>query len=324
MFRVKRYVRTAVAVLGLAMVAASGIAVYIWHYQLAPMRHLADPVWVATHSEAARWAEEQENYRRIGASPDLFWRGDRIGVYGNKEWFLWLEERLRNARNFRRCGCTRAALELMANRRPTSLHQWTAANRERSQEEWIKDGFLDHGVTVHLPPTPDDTVPLLKLLGQEPGDELQAEDTPDHAPGYVRYNAFRWLRDSGFDPLKFTLSNAALAAQPDISAGLQAYAQWQAAYPSHNGLGVLAFGQHEAEDTDLDWDWVAPIAKPWFAFSVNAVIVICALGGILLTFYAMKRKPNVTMVEQGATPDGAYSTPETRPDGKEGLPSEDS
>ncbi len=319
MFRAKRYLRTAVAVFGLAIVAASGIAVYIWHYKLAPMRHLVDPEWVAAHSEAARWAEEQENYRRLGASPDLFWRGDRIGVYGNKDWFLWLEERLRNASNFRRCGCTSAALELMANRQPTLLEQWTDANRERSQEEWIKDGFLDHDVTVHLPPTPDDTVPLLKLLGREPGDEVQGVDNPDHAPGFVRYNAFRWLRDSGFEPLEFTLSNAALATEPDISAGLQAFVRWQAAYPGNDSLGVLAFGRHDADRTDLDWR--SPITEPWFVVGVDAVIVISTLGGILVIFCATKRKTNVAIVEQGAALNDASSTSAANPDGGGGLPS---
>jgi hypothetical protein len=38
----------------------------------------------------------------------------------------------------------------MTNQRVRSWEEWTEANSTRSQEEWIKDGFLEYGVTVHI------------------------------------------------------------------------------------------------------------------------------------------------------------------------------
>jgi hypothetical protein len=137
---------------------------------------------------------------RAFRSPDLCFRGDQIGYYGDKEWFLWLDERIRNPEKFRYCGCTRYALALMANHEMDSWAPWTDANRSRTQVEWIKDGFLKHGVTVHLPPGPEDTAPLLRLLGRKTWNTLfggpQGAEAPESIPSYIQYNAFRWLRDS--------------------------------------------------------------------------------------------------------------------------------
>ena len=197
MVRTRRLFRSFFAVSGLVLSGTGLVLGYWWLYRL-PARHLADPEWLAAHSEAARWAEEQEDYRRTGASPDLCLRGDRIGFYGDKSWFVWLEERCRNPEKFRVCGCTGYALALMANQYPASWEEWIDANRERSQEQWIMDGFHDYGVAVHLPPAPEDAVPLLRLLGRGSYDFLwtgpQETNPANEVPSYVQYNAYRWLR----------------------------------------------------------------------------------------------------------------------------------
>ena len=159
MIRAIRHYRALGAGCGFLLLVAGLTATYWWLYKLAPIRHLADPEWLVEHSETARWKEEQRNYQRIGSSPDICFRGDRIGFYGGKEWFLWLVGQIRKPQ-FRHCGCTDYALALMANRYLPSWAGWIEANRGRSQEEWIRDGFLAYGVTVHLPPESDDLVPM--------------------------------------------------------------------------------------------------------------------------------------------------------------------
>ncbi|HBO44572.1 MAG TPA: hypothetical protein DD670_11680 [Planctomycetaceae bacterium] len=299
MIRRRRSFRFLLAVCGLLLLAAGLIAAYWWLYKLAPMRRLADPEWLAEHSEAARWEEEQKDYRRMGSSPDLFFQGDRIGYYGDKEWFLWLEEQIRSPGEFRHCGCTNHALALMANRHLSSWEQWTTANRERSQEEWIRDGFLDYGVTVHLPPEPEDTVPLLRILGRENWDFLwkgpQGPKDSEAIPSYVKYNAFRWLRDSGFESLEFAASNATLAGEPDVAAGLLIFASWRGTFPGNDGLGVLDFGKHNVEG----WRWGIPrIAEPRVKFLANAFIAISTIGGGLLFWRAVRiRTPVAELVE---------------------------
>lgn len=287
MTRAKRYSRFALVTLGCLLVAAGSAAGYWWHYKLAPLRHLADPVWLAAHSEAARWEEEQNNYRRLGSSPDLCFRGDRIGFYGDKQWFLWLDERIRSPERFRHCGCTEYALALMTNHHVDSWAQWTDAHRGSSQEEWIRDGFLAYGVTVHFPPTPDDTVPLLRLLGRKTWNTLrggkQGTNAPETVPSYVQYNAYRWLRDSGFDPVRFASSSGAAAgAESDLTAGLLGYSRWSSAYPRKAGLGVLAFGK--ADTSRFGGRPLPPISKPWMLLGVEAFIAACIVGGAALVW----------------------------------------
>lgn len=322
MFRAKHQVRFALAACGFMLVAAGLTATYWWHYKLTPMRRLADPRWLTAHSEAARWKEDQEDYRRLGSSPDLCFRGDQIGFYGDKQWFLWLDERIRNPKSFRYCGCTEYALALMANRHVESWAQWTDANRGCSQEEWIRDGFLKYGITAHLPPTSDDTLPLLRLLGRKSWNVLwsgpQGTNAPESVPSYIHYNAYRWLRDSGFEPSKFVTSNAALTAQSDITAGLLRYSQWRSAYPRRDGLGVLAFGA--AGGSSADFDMRPVISKPWVTVGVDSFIAASVIGGGILIWHFTKRKADAKRVKPCAGPKGGSAPPLGSPQVTEGPP----
>ena len=67
--------------------------------------------------------------------------------------------------------------------------------------EWIQAGLRNYGVSVHIPPVDDDYEPLLALLGN------RSTNATEKIPWFVRYNAFRWLRDSGFQAIPFAMSN---------------------------------------------------------------------------------------------------------------------
>jgi hypothetical protein len=305
-----RYVRLVLAGCGLVLLGAGIAIAYWWFYKMAPLRHLVDPDWLAEHSETARWAEEQKDYQWLGTAPDIFWRGDRIGFYGDKEWFLWLEEQIQNPK-FGHCGCTEYALALMANQHTTTWAQWTEVNGGRSQEEWIKDGFLPFGVKAHLPPQADDNVPLLRLLGRKTWDFLQGgpqgNEMPDAVPSYVQYNAYRWLRDSGFKPLEFTSSNPKLAAESEISQGLKTFSILLAVYPGRDGLGVLAFGPQGARGRS----WRPLITEPWLVIGVNAFIAISTIGGGMLFWWFIKRAKGAGAADNTVSGDaqaGADST----------------
>jgi len=284
----KRHSRILGAGFGLVLLTAGCVAGHWWFYKLAPARRLSDPHWLAAHSEKARWEEEQKDYERMGTSPDLCFRGDRIGYYGGKKLFLWLEEQIRNPDDFRYCGCTEYALTLMANRHVTSWKEWTDANRARSQEEWIKDGFLEYGVAVHLPPEPDDTVPLLKLLGRKGWNVLfagpQGTNAPESVPSYIHYNAYRWLRDSGFHPVRFANSNTILVAESDISRGLLAFSNLRAAFPADDGEGVLAFGKRASASAGMMQPRIARRGVGAGAYAFITGSIIGGLALILATF----------------------------------------
>lgn len=286
-----KYKRRFVLFVAGALFLSGGLTVgYWWLYKLAPMRHLIDPVWCARHSEAARWVEEQADYRRMGSSPDLCFRGDRIGFYGDKDWFLWLAERVRRPGKFRVCGCTEYALALTVNRHVSRWGEWADANRNRSQEEWIRDGFLDYGVMVHLPLQSEDTLPLLRFLNRKRWNFLwagpQGTNVPEAVPSYVLYNAFRWLRDSGFQPGRFALSNAVLVTEPEVSGGLVRYSQWLASYPGDGGLGVLSFGRNASKNGSFEM--LRPLTSPWFQVVIYTIMMMPGALGIALIHYSLK------------------------------------
>lgn len=258
------------------------------------MRHLADSRWLGTHTEKARWLEEQKDYERMGSSPDLEFRGDRIGYYGDKRWFLWLENKATTAKNFRVCGCTETALALISNQHPDSWEEWMKTNQNRTQEEWVRDGFLRYGVSVQIPPDVSDVEPLLKLMGRNSWNFLsggpQGTNAPNSIPDYVQYNAFRWLRDAGFKPTAFARSNATLVASQDMAMALIKYANWHGAFSlaEHDNLGILAF----AKKSDPDFGFARPlIATPWVSVVVYGSVIVFLSLGLWLAAFRKRQTP---------------------------------
>jgi hypothetical protein len=279
---------------GVLLVVAGLVVAYFWFYKLAPMRHLADSKWLENHSEKARWLEEQKDYERMEASPDLEFRGDRIGYYGDKKWLLWLESKATTDKTFRVCGCTETALALMSNQHVDSWEGWMKTNQNRTQEEWIRDGFSKYGVSAHLPPDANDIEPLLKLIGQKSWNFLQGgaqgTNAPESIPNYVQYNAFRWLRDSGFSPTAYARSNATLIASQDMAIALIKYANWHSAFSSSDkyNLGVLSFGRK----SDLEAGFLPPlITKHWFNGVVFCCVILFLLAGLWLVVSRRRKDP---------------------------------
>jgi hypothetical protein len=66
---------------------------------------------------------------------------------------------------------------------------WWQANRDKSQREWIADGFRQRGLSLDVPLRPAQTEALLELLSKP--------RPSDGRDDFLRHNAFRWLRDSG-------------------------------------------------------------------------------------------------------------------------------
>jgi hypothetical protein len=140
---------------GGVLLIAGLVVAYFWFYKLAPMRHLADSNWLETHTEKARWLEEQKDYERMGSSPDLEFRGDRIGYYGDKKWFLWLEHKATTDENFRVCGCTETALALMSNQHVDSWDRAGAGRGEGARHHQWRRPALRSSKPVNIFSVPD-------------------------------------------------------------------------------------------------------------------------------------------------------------------------
>jgi hypothetical protein len=101
-------------------------------------------------------------------------------------------------------------------------------------------------------------------------------------PKEMRYNAFRCLRDSGFDAVAFALSNRTVSAE--IERGLLEYGKMERLWPSAGGVGILPFGKH-----DDDWKGIALPAMLQTRFRITANVLafglpLIGLGMLVFTF----------------------------------------
>lgn len=256
---------------------------YWWFYKLAPTRRTISPEWRASHSERAYWHEVQKGiHRGMWLHDDGF----TVGWYGDKAWAEWIVNHVRRGEAmdcFGRLCHSASAMRCITNQDAgedaDAWLDWWTRNKSKSQEEWIADGFRQRGLEVDVPPSPDQTTALLGLLGESNTDSSAA------MPGHLQYNAFRCLRDSGFDPVEYALGNQPLPA--DVERGLLRYAQLECLRPTGNGIGILSFGgtNDELESVNLP-----PMLRPEYQFvAYFAVFAPLLVGAGLLARSFRKR-----------------------------------
>jgi hypothetical protein len=305
----KTWRRRVLLLLGVALVGVGVVGGYCWFYRLAPTRRLWNPDWLRTHSAAAIWAEEQKGYRRNDDSPDMFFRGDMLGYNGDKDWTIWLVGSLKK-KDFRFCGCTQATLSLLTNQRIDENEDawiaWLEKHKNESQEQWIQQGFAEYGVKVLMPPVADDAAALLPLLG----DGEKDAKGESKVPSWLKYNAFRWLRDSGFKWPEYVAAHPDWRASEKSAVGVCLYAELEGEFPPEDGMGRLAFAK---PGSSRRYDFVgrpriATRAAKAIAYSV--VFGGIAGGGILVVVsLSMKRRERWAMAARASRQETAACEP---------------
>lgn len=235
--------------------------------------------------------------------------GNVVGVFGGKEWaerlMQWIAEG-KEMQNFQNVHWEEA-LPVITNHEfdfsnsGKAWQEWWKDNHSKTQEEWIQAGFEKLGVEVGMPPTEKDWPQLLALLKTAPA-PASAEEKDHARPSqkyhhsfHVRYNAYRWLRDSGFDPVTYILSD-----QPGGSAELLNGAQqwWEMDKKDMRALfsapppGQLQFapktGWGFSGEPVSDRPPIGPPQKSRFAVTTICA-VLCLAGGWML-----RRRPVVS------------------------------
>ena len=257
------------------------------------MRRLADLRWGSLHSELARWEKEQDYYSRTGFPPSRLSGPQMLPLYGDKRSFEAVLNRLtRESRWFEFEGCECCALSCLA---PMSNHgfgsvddweAWYSINKDKTQEEWVQQGFAEKGFRIALPPSKSDAVTLLGVLGTRSSDSANVDFRGERrfeAPQFLRYNAFRWLRDMGFDPIEFLLEGNQTEIPQELVEGLRQFRDFSKEFPLSNHVGLLEF----ANPPQLYWQNLtgreSDSGPRIIHLIVCLVIGILALSGFLLT-----------------------------------------
>ncbi len=278
MIRLGRTGALIVGILGCTLLIAAVLASYLWFYTLAPWRRISSYEWCRDHSRERVWEEDQKNIRRFMWYHDTWAR-----KYGTKATARWLIERMEPGDDISSCGAGHKhdALQHTTNQDATNAAGWIAwwaGHGSKSQTEWIRDGFIPYGIdSLATSPGTNEVVALLDLVGNT---ETNATGM-DVVPCYVRYNAFRWLRDSGFEPVPFALSNVTSRTAERTKRGLVEFASKARWLPATDRAGVLPLSR------TLDRDHVESpyIFTPAVRRTVVAVIACAYVVGCGMIVY---------------------------------------
>jgi hypothetical protein len=268
---------------GVLLVFAASFVAYWWFYKLGPARHTVDPQWVSSHSQQEYWREVQKGIHRGMWLHDDGWN---VGMYGDKSWAEWIMGHVRPGTTM---GCfgypchSATAMQFITNQDvgedADAWLDWWEKNKSKSQEEWIADGFAQRGVKIDVPPSPEQCAMILTLLGNSETNESRG------VPKQMKYNAFRCLRDSGFDPVEFALSHRTISG--DVERGLLEYSKRYRRDPEAVGVGILPFGKNDANRQ-------GPAAEmATLGFQAKAYTLVFAplgLGTALLVWSFRRRK----------------------------------
>jgi hypothetical protein len=254
-----------------------GMAVaFWWHYLMSPVRRSLDTRWVVSHSPQHYWDQVQAAIRRGTWHHEV---GFAVGYYGDKSWAEWIMTRVRAGENM---GCS-ARLNHSATSMQYITNQdagesadgwlaWWGANRHKSQIDWIADGFCQRGVEVTFPPTERQIEELLGLLGNP-----DAQAVPD----YVKYNAFRCLRESKFEPVEYLLTRGEMPTRRE--AGLRQYEQYLDRFPRAGSAGILPL-----EPLDDDRYQLPALLLPETQIAVQAAMWVPFVVGMCLVGWALR------------------------------------
>ena len=277
------------------LLLSSAYTAFWWFYQLGPNKHTLDSDWLAQHSREAYWEEIQTSLRRIGWT---HWAGWPAGWYGDADFMAWAMSQTRpedSGLNDCSAGHRASSFCKITNQdlgtEGKGWLQWWAENKSKSQIEWIQDGFAKYDVKVSVPPSDADIIPLLQLLGNMNEQEGKNGRNVQEIPDFIKYNAFRWLRDSDFNPIQFMLSDESATLDPIAKEGLLQYYQYERRFPSQEAIGQLYFnGNSHSEDDD---SMMPTLLTLHFRMKIYAKIVIPLLLGIGLIVWTF-RKPRKT------------------------------
>lgn len=192
-------------------------------------------------------------------------------------------EKIKPGQNIGGCGNYHldSALAAMTNQRFGTNGQtwlaWWSTNRNKTQLDWIRDGFAQEGIQLQQPLTTNNIVALLKLITST--SKPATTNVIVRSRDGLRYNAQRWLRDAGFRPQEFDLASVSPEEKDPVVRGLVSYALWLGEY--RNDYNKLPIGRGQSDDI---WDGMAlpPIERPLFQWTSSFFLISMAACGVLL------------------------------------------
>jgi hypothetical protein len=247
----------------------------------------------------------QSRIRRLRVAGWMHGDSRHVGQLAGKSTFRRVIERLKSGEEIESCaaGHKDHGFAFITNQNVGETAEawldWWRTNKDKNQEEWIDEGFRRAGITLQKPPTNENIAALLTIFGIER--TSRAVFTPriiaPHSvhgpvpPDWLQFNANRFLRDHGIDPL--AISGEMFRSEP-IRRGLIRYAGWRAEH-SEFDIGKATIDENDWAESDYD---LKPIMLgrwvPWAAAGVTAVLLAIGWLGVVV----MRRIRRMALLER--------------------------
>jgi hypothetical protein len=103
----------------------------------------------------------------------------------------------------------------------------------------------------------------------------------------LRYNAFRWLRDSGFRAKNLDINTVTTEDKDQIIRSLIDYAEWYGIHRDDPGkLSINGNDSHDGRWPDATFE------TPPFRWTLYSIIIVLALGGWFLLRLSHRKTPS--------------------------------
>jgi hypothetical protein len=136
--------------------------------------------------------------------------------------------------------------------------------------------FCHKGVVLQQWLTTNNILALLKLSNLSTNSAVFT-NTPTRLRSSIRFNAFRWLRDSGFRSTEFDLKNIPEDDRIQITSALIDYSEWFGIHRNDPGKLQIA-GNNIGDDR---WPDAVFETHP-YRWTLYSIIAVLALGGCFL------------------------------------------
>lgn len=264
-------------VLGIVLLVLDSCAIFMWLYFLQPLRHEGSAEWRATHTDEELWSEIQKRVHR------LEWMHDdvgNVGMRGDKQWTEWVVHRIKPDEDLRSCaiGHKDHALRYMTNQDAGHMGgdwiAWWEKNKSKTQEQWIRDGFVANGLKLNNPLDESDIWRLLAAIAEADKDTY-------------RFNAARLIMASDL-LMGLDFNRIPPESQASVFTGLRDYNIICQNYLFANSkVNCDLKLRPPLADSYLDY-W---IAKPRVAYvSYGIMLGVGAIGAALLMLSVNRRR----------------------------------
>ena len=287
----RRWVRVLLLVSGIVLVTVGVCVLFLWSYCMLPIRKFTLGNHYIESYDAIQWELIQEDIRRTGGFHDTWLE---VGWFGGKRWAERVIEMLRNGAPLDYCGdwgpChLHSVLKEITNQNAGDSTEdwlrWWDINKEKTQAQWWLDGFQSYGLHLQIPPSQNDIVTFLRILG--------TEDPKARHPRLRHLTCFKWLRDNDFNENIFSVSDLPTDDPQTVLRGLLKYTLLKANIPKCKGTGILDMGVPD-EPEHGGFVGLPVYDLPIFIWGTRCVIFLLLAGGsTCLWFYWKKRKISI-------------------------------